>query len=290
MAGLGPMPHQQPVRRPPRVVVRRAELARERRPRRHLAPEEAVDVDVFVAGRTREHPVDDEQIREAVVVEIERVGRPRPPSELGARLQRDVLERAVASVAKQGVAARVSLVERANVGRRLWHEPWQRRHAQSGGRPHVAGVDVEVPVVVVVDKGGAHAGAVVLDAGALGDVLEAHLAVDDTEIAVEILAPEVVSDEQVGPAVLVEVAPRRGEAEAVVVLVQADGVGDLDEVPVPVVVEQHIGGPVLCVVVGRRRAGLVLAGADQERVGAEVEVHEAVAIVIGRRDGRQRAA
>ena len=87
VAGLRPVPHQQPVGRPPRVVVRRAELARERRSRRHLAPEEAVDVDVLFACGAREHAVHDVEILEAVVVEVERVGGPGPAAEFGARLR-----------------------------------------------------------------------------------------------------------------------------------------------------------------------------------------------------------
>ena len=48
------------------------------------------------------------------------------------------------------------------------------------------------------------------------DVLERHLAVAPPEVAVEVLGPEVVGDEQVGPAVAVVVGPGGGEVVAVV--------------------------------------------------------------------------
>ena len=102
-------------------------------------------------------------------------------------------------------------------------------------------------------------------------------------MVVQILAPEVVRDEQVGPAVLVVIGPRRREAEAVIALVQAHVGGRLDEAAVAVVAEEHARGAVARVVVGRGRAGLVLAHPDEVPVRAQVEVEEAVLVIVGER-------
>ena len=59
--------------------------------------------------------------------------------------------------------------------------------------------------------------------------------------------------------------------------------------PVPVVSEEHAGRPVACVVIGHRRAGLVLAGAEEVRVDTQVRVEEAIAVEVGHRDAGQHA-
>ena len=180
-------------------------------------------------------------------------------------------------------------VQRAHLRRGIGHERRRRRDAQAGRAPHVAGVDVEAAVVVVVEEGRAHAGAVVEDARARRDVLERHGAVPAPEVAIEVLGAEVVGDEQVGPAVLVVVGPRGREMVAVVARVEAHLRGDVDESPAAVVAEEHARRSVARVVVRRRRAGLVLAGAEEVRVDAEVQVEEAVAVVVGHRHRRQHA-
>ena len=78
------------------------------------------------------------------------------------------------------------------------------------------GVEIEPAVVVVVEEGRAHAGAVIEDTGACRDVLEADHATLRAEVAVQVLGAEVVGDEQVGPAVVVVVGPRGSEVVAVV--------------------------------------------------------------------------
>ena len=162
---------QELVDRAPGVVVGRARDARERGARHDLPPEEAVQV--LGARLPRQHAVDHVEVLPAVAVEVERVGRPGPAAHLGAGLERRVLEAPVAAVAEERVAPRVVAVERPHLGRGIGHEGGRRRHAQAVVAPHVAGVDVELSVVVVVEEGRAHAGAVVEDARLRGDVLEA---------------------------------------------------------------------------------------------------------------------
>ena len=76
---------------------------------------------------------------------------------------------------------------------------------------------------------------------------------------------------------------------AVVARVEARLLRGLDEAPVAVVAEEHAGRAVAGVVVRRRRARLVLARAEEVRVDAQVEIEEAVAVVVGHRDRGQHA-
>ncbi len=287
--GLGPVAHEKAVGGAPAVVVGRARLSGQRRLRDDLAPEEAVHVNGRLIPVAREHAVGDVEVVPAVAVEVEGVGGPRPAAHLRSRGQGHVLEGAVAPIAEERVAAHVAAVDVADLRRRVRLEAGLRGHALAGRRPHVARVDVQVPVVVEVHEGGAHARAVVLDAGLGGHVLEVDLTVDPSLVVVEVLPAEVVRDQEVGPPVLVVIAPGGREAEPVVVLVEADRVRHVHEPPVAVVVKEHVRGAIERIVVRRRRAGLVLAHADVVAVGAEVDVQESVAVVVGHRRRGQRA-
>ena len=273
------------VDRPPGFVVRRPLDRGQRRLGDDLAPEEALDV----GRRPRQHAVGDVEIVEAVAVEVERVGGPRPAAHVGARLHRHVLEAAVAEVAVEAVAACVLSIAGADVGRGIGHEGRRRGDALAVRGPHVAGIDVEAAVVVVVEEGGAHASAVVEHAGLFGDVLEADRAAARAQVAIQVLDAEVVGDEQVRPAVLVVVGPRRGEVIAVVAGVEPGRLGGVDEAALAVVAEQDARRAVAGVVVRHRRAGLFLAGAEEVGVDAEIDVEEAVAIVVGHRQAGEQA-
>ena len=219
---------EEPVHRAPGVLVGRARHAGERRAGRHLPPEEAVEVVGVFPG---EHAVHHVEVLEAVPIEVERVRRPRPPPHLRARAQAHVLERPVALVAEERVAPRVTLVDLPHLRGGVGLEAGQRGHPQPRRRPHVPGVDVQAAVVVVVEEGRAHPRPVVLDSRLLRHVPEADLAVLPAQVAEEVLAAEVVGHEQVGPAVVVVVAPGGGEAEAVVVHVEARFRGHVHEAP-----------------------------------------------------------
>ena len=181
-------------------------------------------------------------------------------------------------------------VDLADLRARLRLEGGLGGDALPGRRPHVAGVDVEAAVVVVVHEGRAHAGTLVLDPGRRAHLLEADAPAPPSEVVVEVLLPEVVRDQQVGPAVAVVVAPGGGEVVPVVARLQPRLPRGLHEVAVPVVVEEHARGAVARVVVGHGRARLALADPVVERVDAEVEVEEAVAVVVGHRHRHGRAA
>ena len=229
----------QPVEPAPGVVVRGAGRLGERRPCHDAAPEQLVEVEV--APLAGDHAVHAEDVFPAVAVEVEGTRGPRPAAHLGAGRHGDVLEGAVAAVAEERVPPRMVMVERPHAVRRLGHEVRAARQPQAGVAPHLPAVDVLPAVAVEVEPEDAHAGRVVLDAGPGGDVLEAHLPVPQPQVVVQVLSPEVVGDDQVGPAVPVVVAPGGREAEAVVARVQAHLVGHLDEPPVAVVAEEDVG-------------------------------------------------
>ena len=241
------------------------------------------------ASVPRQHAVDDVDVLPPVAVEVQRVGRPRPAAHLGARLERPVLEASIAAVPEEGVAAGVAPIERAHVRRSVRHEGGRGRHPQAARAPHVAGVDVEQTVVVVVEEGRAHSGAVVEHAGVGCHILERHLARPASPRAVKVLGAEVVRHQQVGPAVAVVVGPRGREVIPVVARVEPGLLRDFDEVPVPIVPEEDAGRTVAGVVVRHRRSRLVLARAVEVRVDAQVEIEKAVAVVVGHRDRRQHS-
>jgi hypothetical protein len=216
----------------PGVVVGSARDTREGRPRHHLAPEEAVQV--LRVRFARQHAVHDVEVLRSVAVEVERVGGPGPAAHLGPGLQAHVLESAVAPVPEEGVASGVAPVEPAYVRGGIGHESGLRRHALAAVTPHVARIDVEAAVAVVI-------------------------------------------------------GPGRGEVIAVVPHVEAGFVGGLDEATVAVVPEEHAGRAVAGVVVGHGGACLVLARAVVERIDAQVEIEEAVAVVVGHRHRHGRA-
>jgi hypothetical protein len=58
---------------------------------------------------------------------------------------------------------------------------------------------------------------------------------------------------------------------------------------VAIVAEERVGRAVHRIVVRSRRAGLVLAHPDEIAIGAEVEVEEAVTVVVGQCRRRERA-
>ena len=275
--------NQQLIHRAPGIVIRRAGRARERRTGDHLPPEESLEV---FAG-SRQHPVDDVEILPTVVIEIERIRAPRPAAQLGMRRERPVFEPAVSEIPEKRIPSRVPPVERAHVRRRIGHERRRRRHAPAGRAPHVAGVDVEPSVVVVVEEGRAHPGAVIEDARRSGDVLEHDPAIPEPEITVEILGPEVVRDQKVRPAVAVVVGPGGREVIAIVAGVETGPRRHIDEPPVAVVAKENARRAIARVVVRCWRSRLVFSGAEEIRVDADVQIEEAVAVVVRHRDRRQ---
>ena len=237
----------------------------------------------------REHAIGDVEIFPAIVIEVECIGGPGPATELGSCLERYVGEGAVAHVAEERVAASVTAIDLAHLRGRVGLEARLRRDALPGRGPHVPGIDVQVPIVVVVQEGHAHARAVILDTRRRRHILEARLSVHDAFVVVQVLASEVVGDQQVRPPVLVVIRPHRRKTESIVVLVEAHLIGDLHEPAVAVISEQHIGRSVQRVMVRRRRTGLVFAHADEIAVRTQIEVEEPIAVVVCHRARRQGA-
>src|SRR5207237_7954296 len=104
-----------------------------------------------------------------------------------------------------------------------------------------------------------------------------------------VLAAEVVRDEKTGPAVLIVIAPHRRKTEAIVILVETDLIGDLYEPAVAVISKEHVGRSVQRIMVRRWRTGFVLAHADVIAVRAQIQIQEAVTVVVGHRRRRQRS-
>src|SRR5262249_40272334 len=140
----------------------------------------------------------DKDVLPAIQVEIDEPARPGPASKVSASLFAHILERPVAFVLKQAVAPRVAAVELLKLGALLLvvegaGDPLSRR-----GK-HVAHVKVEITVVVIILPGNAHARADILDPGFPGGLGKGPIAV----IPVEVVAPKVVGDIEVGIAIAI---------------------------------------------------------------------------------------
>ena len=152
------------------------------------------------------------------------------------------------------------------------HRPFgmEQRPARVG--VHVREVEIEVAVVVVVAPGDAHRGAARSSASArAADVAERAVAL----VVVERADAELVADVEVGPTVVVVVAPgcRRGPSR---VSCDAGRLASTSrERAVAVVVVEAVGRAVVRVPVGQRRRVLVVAHAHDE------DVEPAVAVVVG---------
>ena len=263
---------------PPAVLVGGPLLLRERRVCHDLAPEEAIEIVRVGVGHEAVRDVD---VFPAVAVQIERITGPGPAALRGEGRKAHVLEGPIAAVSEERVASRVVAVELADLRRGLRLELGLVRDAQAGCRPHLAGIDVEPPVVVVVEPRHAHARLVVAHPRLRRHVGERDLPVPPAIAVVEVLPAVVVGHDQVGPAVTIVIGPRGLEAVAVVVLVEARGLGHVREAPVSVVPEESVGGAVFRVVIGHGEPipplGLEIG------VGGEVDVQEAVPVEVGDR-------
>ena len=129
-------------------------------------------------------------------------------------LERRVDKRAVAAIAIKRVAARMPQIRFLVV--RLLCRPEMRVAHDSLPcvGPHVRHVKVGPAIAVIVEPVGAHARPDVFYASGLRLIAKMPAAID-----IQVLAAEVVGDIQIRPAIIVEVAPGRREAEPVIVLV-----------------------------------------------------------------------
>ena len=140
------------------------------------------------------------------------------------------------------------------------------------------------PVTVIVEPRRTHPRTKIYDASLFRDITEASI-----RVPVEVLAPKVVGDVEVGPTVFVVIAPRSREAETVVVVVDATLCRNIFEVTwalIQTIAEQEVRWAVLRVVVRRRVA--VLSFTLEIDVAAEVEVNSAIAVVVGRGNACER--
>src|SRR5215472_3129509 len=106
----------------------------------------------------------------------------------------------------------MATVEGANGLRLVRHESGIRSHAQAGGLPHIRYIKILPSPGRRIEPAGAHSGPDVEHACPLGNVGKGSIAI----VAVEVLASEVVHRVEIGPAVVVEVAP--GTSETVMVV------------------------------------------------------------------------
>src|SRR5579872_119812 len=166
------------------------------------------------------------------------------------------------------------LVERTNFWIGIGLERVEHRDANTGGSPHIRDVEILDTISVVVEPTHTHPCSNVFYPLLRSDISEGSIAV----VAVEIFASEVVDHVEVGPAVVVEVAPSAAETVTRVVFVEARRGGHIAEGSVAIVAHHEIGRAVLGIVIGRRI--FVLAGALIVRVEREIDIQPSIAVIV----------
>ena len=259
----------------PAFLVRRRGIRAGRRLGNDLAPEESLQV---VTDRTGNHPGGDIKVGLAIVVKVPRGTRPSPSRLFYTRVSTTLHKVAVALIVVQGVPFGVPAVERTHGLRSSLHEGILHADARASRLPHVADIEVLIPIVVVIKPGAAHPRPNVGHAGFLGHISKSPVAV----IPVEIFPAEIVHHVKVRPTVVVVVAPTTVETEAVVVLGETGFGRHVAEGPIPVTTEEEVGRTVPGIVVGRRIP--VLIHSLVVAVQAEIDVEPSVAVVVGQGD------
>lgn len=132
--------------------------------------------------------------------------------------------------------------------------------------------------MVIILPSHTHPGADVFDASLRRHIGKGGVAV----VLIEVVAPEVIGHIEVRIAIVIVVTPGAGKAEAVVVLVEPGGLGDVGEGAITIVAVKVVGGTVLGVVVGRGVGDGLVVATVLKLVGGSVEIEPAVAIVVSR--------
>ena len=178
--------HEQLIHRAPRVVVRRAADARRGRARHDLTPEEALQISWTRCRastcRWRRRGLPSRRCRSRA----RRTTTPSGPCQPARRASCPRTGRCRGS----GRASCLVVWRRYNArtsGEASGMNAGDVRHTQAARAPDVAGVDVEVAIVVVVEESRAHSGAVIEHARGCGHVFERHLSVAPAAVSVEIL-------------------------------------------------------------------------------------------------------
>ena len=137
------------------------------------------------------------------------------------------------------------LIESPHSLDRVFLENGQGRDAHSRRGPHVGNINILKPVVVVVETADTHPRPDVFDSGLQSHIREGSVAI----VVIEILPPEIVYHEKIGPAIAVIVGPSAGETESRVVLSQAGLPRHIAEGTVAVVAHHEVRWTVFGVVV-----------------------------------------
>src|SRR5579863_212486 len=246
----------------------------------YLPPKETVQI---LVRRTRDHAIRNVKIREAVVVKIPSVARPRPAAIAysggnscvfeGERFRRRAAPGS--RIPKQRIPHGVFAVERANLLRRLPLKNILPRYPFPRRGPHVGDIKIVGSVIVVVEPANAHARAHVFHASFGGNVGESSV----TVIVIKIFAAEIVHHIKVWPAVAVVIIPGAAEAVAGIVLIEAGLRRNIAKRSVALVAHHEVRRTVFRGVV--RDGILVLIRALVIGVETEINIQPAVAVIIG---------
>src|SRR5882762_4567273 len=129
-------------------------------------------------------------------------------------------------------------------------------------------------VIVEVGPASAHPSANVFNLRRVGDRGERPV----TVVAIQVIAPKIVRDIEIGQAIGSGLAPRTSETVPIVINVQPSRFGPLYKARIAFVVQQAIGWPVTGVEIGNWI--MILIEAKVVAIQAEVNIETSIAIVV----------
>src|SRR5215469_4377397 len=143
-----------------------------------------------------------------IVIEIPGIAHPGPAAHVGSTGGPQVLK-SFAETAQQAVAHGMLPVQGTSSTVRVGLKVLLGGQPDAGSRPHVGHIQVVAAILIEIEPSGAHARAHILGTGFWRYVSERAI----TVVPVKVLAAEVVDHVQIGPQVVIVVAPGRAETE-----------------------------------------------------------------------------
>ena len=220
------------------------------------------------------------------MIEIERVARPRPAPHADSGSGSDVFKSVSAelnsiaelAVSKQRISHCMLPIETTNIFGNVFLEYFLRGNALSRRCPHVSHVKIFGAIVVEVIPADTHACANVFYSSLGSNIGKGSIPI----VAIKILSTEVIHHVEVGPAIMVVIAPAATKTVARIVLIQSGFRGHVTERSISIVAHNEVRRTVLGIMIGHWI--LVLIGALVIAVKTKINVQPSVAVIIC--DGR----
>src|SRR5690349_7352753 len=141
-------------------------------------------------------------------------GSPSPSSKRCMLCQGRFLESAISAIPEQRVPHSVPPIGLFHGIAACWGKVLITAYALSRRRPHIRDVELGFAIAVVIEPGGTHSWTDIFYTRTPRHVPETAFVVN-----VKVLPSEIICNVEVGPAIPIEIAPGRCQAESVIVLI-----------------------------------------------------------------------